>query len=179
LIRIWDWRQGRKVLEFRAHESHLTGLAWSPDGRTLYSSSSDESLAWWALSPEGVRLERRLMAHTRGLYGLALSPDGRTLATASHDQTLKLWDARSGALLRTLQGHTEAALALAFSPDGRRLASVGWDRTLRLWSIQGQLLQTIPGFVRPLYTVAWARDGSLAVGSGTLRQAGTVALFRP
>jgi WD40 repeat protein len=119
------------------------------------------------------------MAHARGLYGLALSPNGRLLATASHDQTLKLWDAQTGKLLRALEGHTEAAQALAFSPDSRRLASVGWDKTLRLWSVQGQLLQTTSGFVRPLYAVAWAPDGRLAVGSGTLRQAGTVALFRP
>ena len=179
LIRVWDWAKGQKVLEFRAHESHLTGLAWSPDGRTLYSSSADESLAWWGLRPEGVKLERRIMAHSRGIYGLALSPGGGLLATASHDQTLKLWEARSGRLLRTLAGHTEAAQALAFSPDGQRLASVGWDKTLRLWSVQGRLLQTTSGFVRPLYAVAWARDGRLAVGGGTLRQAGTIALFRP
>jgi len=119
------------------------------------------------------------MAHSRGIYGLALSPGGGLLATASHDQTLKLWDARSGKLLQTLTGHTEAAQALAFSPDEKRLASVGWDKTLRLWSVQGQLLQTTSGFVRPLYAVAWARDGRLAVGSGTPRQAGTIALFKP
>src|SRR5260370_36033696 len=34
-IRIWDVRTGRQVAEFQGHDSHVTSLAFSPDGETL------------------------------------------------------------------------------------------------------------------------------------------------
>lgn len=99
------------------------------------------------------------------------------LASASHDNTLKLWDLRTGQELRVLRGHTNAVQKVIFSPDGKSLLSAAWDQTVRLWSLEGRLLQTLPGFSRPLYALAWSPRGILAVGSGTAARGGTISLF--
>jgi WD40 repeat protein len=191
LLKFWDPQTGRLLRDFRAHESNVLAANFSPDGHTLASAGADGKIRLWTAQGQpllsfppprpGYAGQGDLVepSHDGAVYGLAYSPDGRLLASASHDNTLKLWDARTGQELRVLRGHTNAVQKVIFSPDGKSLLSASWDQTVRIWSIEGRLLQTLPGFSRPLYALAWSRQGTLAVGSGTAARGGTISLFRP
>jgi WD40 repeat protein/formylglycine-generating enzyme required for sulfatase activity len=155
------------------HEHWVHSVAFSSDGDTLASGSSDDTVRLWDV--ESGRRLRTLTGHEDDVYAVAFSPDGRTLASGSKDKTIKLWDAESGALMRTLTGPGYAH-SVAFSPDGRMLASGSTGGTIYLWDVgSGRRLRTLTGKGGGSGTyVAFSPDGRAlaSIGSG-----GTITLW--
>ncbi|MGH3721840.1 MAG: pentapeptide repeat-containing protein, partial [Pseudonocardiaceae bacterium] len=111
------------------HTGGVWGVAFSPDGTRLATTSADQTARLWD-STTGEPL-LTLTGHTDGVWGVAFSPDGTRLATTSFDGTARLWDSTTGEPLLTLTGHTGGVRGVAFSPDGTRLATTGDDGTAR------------------------------------------------
>lgn len=74
-------------------------VAFSPDGRTLLSGSSDRTIRLWDVSREEPL--RTLAGHEGWVFAAEFSPHGRLIASAGGDETIKIWDARSGECLKT------------------------------------------------------------------------------
>ncbi len=157
-----------------AHQSEVWGLSYSPDGRTLASASTDQTVILWDLASRKPRGEP-LRGHRGEVWSVAFSPDGKLLASASGDRTAILWDAASHKPKgEPLRGHESDVWGVAFSPDGRLLASASSDKTVRLWDVAtGQPLgPPLRGHTARVWSVAFSPDGrTLASGSsdGTLR----------
>ena len=127
------------------HTGAVWGVAFSPDGTRLATTSDDGTARLWD-STTGESL-LTLTGHTGRVRGVAFSPDGTRLATTSDDDTARLWDSTTGESLLTLTGHTGGVWGVAFSPDGTRLATASDDRTARLWdSTTGQLIWLAANF---------------------------------
>ena len=72
----------------------IYSVAFSPDSKTLASSSRDGTIWLWnAVTgvPKG-----RLIGHTDHVKSVVFSPDGTMLASGSWDNTVRLWDAVAG-----------------------------------------------------------------------------------
>jgi WD40 repeat protein len=148
------------------HASEVAALAFSPDGKVLFSAGLDGLVYRW----DGVTGVQRAnaLAHQGGVHALALSADGKYLATAGADNLVKLWDAGLLAVRRTFEGHREEVLAVALSPDGKLLASGGADKTIRIWDVAtGKPVRHFHGHELKVTSLAFAPDGKLLVSGGT------------
>ncbi|OCR02845.1 hypothetical protein BCD67_16335 [Oscillatoriales cyanobacterium USR001] len=122
------------------HGDKVTQVSWSPDSKTLASSSYDKTVRLWRIDDLPLKT---LEGHKDRVQCVIFSPDGQIIASASADKTIKLWS-RSGVLLQTLTGHQERVSSLSFSPDGKFLVSGSYDNSVKLWRLKkGEKIQKV------------------------------------
>ena len=99
-----------------AHICDVTSVAFSPDGKTIVSGSSDKTIKVWdAGTPV------RLIPH------LAQNLSAPTLAAASLELKVEKQSA-----------HKDIIWSVAFSPDGKTIVSGSRDKTLKVWRMSPQ-----------------------------------------
>ena len=137
----------REIPTLRAvfsHEGEVKWVAFSPDGKTVLTVSSDRTARLWDAST-GSPVGQPLRHKGRTLYG-TFAPDGQTVLTTSRDGEARLWDARTGALMHELSGHEGEVSHGVFSRDGKTIVTVGDDQKIRVWDVaSGQLRRTLLG----------------------------------
>ncbi|RSM77829.1 hypothetical protein DL991_18675, partial [Amycolatopsis sp. WAC 01375] len=74
------------------HTQPIQSVAFSPDGHTLATGSSDKSVRLWGMSDPAhpAPLGQPLTGHTQPIQSVAFSPDGHTLATGGLDASVRL-----------------------------------------------------------------------------------------
>jgi WD40 repeat protein len=78
---------------FVAHDRTIESLAWTPDGRRLFSAGGDGSIKVWDYDAKGkhkLTLAITLRHDVGGVYATAVSPDGR-LYTAGDSPRVFSW----------------------------------------------------------------------------------------
>ncbi len=128
---------GRTIQTLRGHTGGIYTCAFSPDGKTLVSSSVDGTLRLW-----DVKRGKELGKIGEGrieLVRMLFSPDGKTLLTQmlGNDEvhTIRFWDIASRKEVRRFGGHQSRVGVLVFSSDSRLLASGSYDSTVAVWDV--------------------------------------------
>jgi WD40 repeat protein len=146
-------------LTLSGHTDGVVGVAFSPDGKYLFTSSLDSTAKIWDAATG--RELRTLTGHTGYIYALALSPDGTRLATCGVDKTARVWDVDTGQVLLVLSLPDEVN-RVVFSPDGTRLVTGDVnDGLVKVWdATTGQELLTLTGHSSRILRLAFSPDGT-------------------
>ncbi|HEX3782169.1 MAG TPA: helix-turn-helix domain-containing protein [Pseudonocardiaceae bacterium] len=142
-IRIWDARTRTLTATLRGNPD-ITGIALSPDGRTLAAACGDGTVKLWDTASASLLASFPLPANASAV---AISLDGHTLAAAD-GSAIHLWDLVGRTDLATLNRPTGTVTGLAFSADSRLLASAGTPDVARFWEldpsqVSGQLCAVV------------------------------------
>jgi len=128
------------------HGSYVLDVAYAPDGNTVASAGTDNTVKLW--DPKTGDLLHTLSGHMDDVNTIAFSPDATLLASGAGgwdepgESTIKLWRVSDGELLDTWPGHSDRVECLAFTPDGGHVISSGGG-TIQAWRVlDGELMLT-------------------------------------
>jgi WD40 repeat protein len=132
-VKIWDAKTGELVATLKEHTSNVNCLAWTMDGKTLISGSTDHSIRTW-----NVKTWKQLAVlheHTFFASAITISPNGRILASASSDKTAQLWNLDNGQPISSALQHADIVNCVSFSTDGKLLATGCDDKNAYTWDV--------------------------------------------
>ncbi|MCT7984068.1 WD40 repeat domain-containing protein [Laspinema sp. A4] len=156
----------KEYKRLEGHQESVNSIVFSPDGKTLASSSGDKTIKLWNVET-GEEIHT-LAGHQDKVWSIAFSPDGKTLASSSYDKTIKLWNVETGKEIHTFTRHQHSVATIRFSPDGKTLASSSIeDKTISLWNVEtGEIFHTLIGHHDQVWRIAFSPEGNiLASGS--------------
>ncbi|MGH9662922.1 MAG: WD40 repeat domain-containing protein, partial [Bryobacteraceae bacterium] len=91
-VRVWKLgdKDGQLLNSLIAHEDSILSLAWSPDGKTIVSSSADRTIK--EINAADLTELKALPDQPDWVYAVKFSPDGKTFAAGRFDGSLSIYD---------------------------------------------------------------------------------------
>ena len=129
-IVLYDLASLSRLGTLTGHSSRVWQLRFSPDGKTLASSSYDNTARLWNVS---TMMERAVLSHLSWVSTVRFSADGTRVITASDDNTATIWEAELGHEMISLRGHTKTVWDAFFTASGRDVVTVSSDGTIKIW----------------------------------------------
>lgn len=153
-ITLWNWDGGRRD-RFQAHTGKVSAVAFSEDGRFVFTSGEDGLVKYWKIGQESPVRE---YWHGDGpVNDVCVSRDGKTLYTAGDDCLIRQWNVETGIQSVAFEGHVGPVTRLELNSRDNELLSTSRDSTVRLWDCDKTICLTTH-----LYSDGWSW-GHLAV----------------
>ena len=94
MLKSWNPRTGRLLMNYEGHHDHVMSCAYSPDGTKIASASHDRTIRIW--DTDSGRTLRVLEGHTNIVYDVVFSSydNGKLLISVGHDGAIIVWDMR-------------------------------------------------------------------------------------
>jgi RNA polymerase sigma factor (sigma-70 family) len=165
-VRLWDVAARKKIRDIQMHDSRVSDLAFSSDGKRLAVADGDGVTV---IDPNSGKSLFDYGGHTYTIWAAAWSPDGKRIVSgaAYTDNVGRVWDSAMGKKLFDLRGHKYGIEATAFSPDGKLIATGSQDQTVRLWNAgTGEEVHTFALNDGMVYGMAFSPDGRWIVCGG-------------
>jgi WD40 repeat protein len=194
-VKVWAVTNGALLQTFPAQSTnYVQCVAFSPDGTTVASGSSDTNVL--ELSSLSTGTSRFFGSGTNPVFFAAFSPDGSTLAAPSQN-VINFWNVTNGTVAQTATQETFRASCFAYAPGGNTFVYGREDASLALSYMQS-LLGTAPVILfqpasstnspgtNATFTVVasasspfgyqWLKNGTSLVNGGNVSGANTASL---
>ncbi|MFX1369897.1 MAG: WD40 repeat domain-containing protein [Promethearchaeota archaeon] len=150
---------------FEEHEFTVWSLAFSIDGRYLFSGGQDATVRVWDL--DAGREMHTLAGHAGAVYGIGVLPVGSGLVSiADKDLAVRIWDYERGSMTSALAPNSTHVNAVVVSPDNRYIITGGDDGKARIWDIDNGVLLSVLNHSGSIYSMKMSPDGQhLVVGA--------------
>jgi WD40 repeat protein len=159
----------------RRHEDLVLGMAFTPDGSQLVSTSRDGSVRVWPLA-DGAGERHRILHQAEGTYAFhgqpAMAPDGSFVVTGNPlGQVIVL--PLDGGPVRELSGFTDVIGDIAVGPRSRLVAAgaggyIREEAFVRVWDLESGEVRTLDAADgMEIRFVEFTADGDLWVNSGS------------
>jgi hypothetical protein len=146
-VRLWDVQTGKLKSEVPGvvggtdsqrggpgPDGRITGVAFSPDSKTVAASSMDNLVYLW--STETGVVQSILKGHTAGVTSVSFSVDGKRLATACWDGSAFVWDLATRRPIAEFNGRANQCFGAVLFDEGRQLATAHRDGQVMIWNVE-------------------------------------------
>lgn len=176
-VRLWDVATGKERPQLQGNVNAISCLAFSPDGTTLATGSTDQFVKLWDVASGK---EKATLPAAMAVACIVYSADGKTVGWGGNSDQVKLWDMVAGQERIILKEQSPLSYGLAFSSwyrscltfsaDGKSLATAGGAGTVHLWDLKSGLEETtLHGHRTYVTKVTLAPDGrTVASPSGDM-----------
>ncbi|CAE7177651.1 unnamed protein product [Rhizoctonia solani] len=152
------------------HTNCVNSVAFSPDGKSVISGSSDKTVRTWDAHGSS-SIGEPLVGHTWEVDSVQYSPLGNLIASASKDTTIRLWDPSTGKQSGAALEGTNCIESVAFSPDAKLITSncgpsfASTSDDVQLWDLQTRKAASGPfkGHTDNVNSVSFSPDGTRLV----------------
>jgi WD40 repeat protein len=189
-IQLWDSASLTltRTISTNSPEGYISGLDWSPDGKSLASARfrderelkgnepDDYVVVWDINTGEALQVFSTLDSPA---FCTAWSPDGHFLAAGTSWGQIYAWDFRTRevvARMELLGSDTGYYESIFWSPDGKYLVSSTPDRWVRVWQVSShtQVHELAVSDLNGILAVAWSPNGAQIIAG---RRDGSIVLL--
>ena len=145
------------------HTKPIYAVAYSPDGKFIYTASFDHTVKIWDRVTGQVL--RTYADHKNGVLALAVSKNGQQFASAGLDRQIHLYDVpiRDPLFNAALGGD---GVGVTVSGDGTLLITADKGPLLRLWNgVTGAHVRDFPGLTAPVTGIVLTAENKQVVAS--------------
>ncbi len=177
-VEIWDLETQRVIYTYEPHAGEVRSLAFSANGKTLYTSSglasrSGEVRVWNVSSEE---LIKSFEIHGDTIESISLSPRNTTLVTASMDEYSAVIDLTrledtdfsiDTQVSKWLTQHVGRVLCTLYHPEGTYFVTGSEDKTIKVWNPSNYtVLVNLDANDDAVYSLAYSvEEGVIVSGS--------------
>ncbi len=169
---------GSALPQLAAHTASALDVAFSPDGKRIFTSggraTGDQPIAddnairlWNAASGD---LSDTMTGHTDAVFQIAVSPNGKRLLSASYDATARLWDVESGEEIQGLAlepGIPNVMITALFHPDGETAVISTLSGEILVWDFAANAIShRFVGHMSPVWATALSPNGRFLLSGG-------------
>src|ERR1700730_5436431 len=175
------------------HSFSVNSVAYSPDGQSLVSGSSDRTIKLWRQDGTFIRtlaIPYDINHQLADVLSVAISPDSTLIAVGvqqvggggQYTSAVQIWRISDGQLVQTFTGYAvgdvtnTGVTSVAFSPNGQYLASGSKDRSVKVWRMaNGTLGTSRSDHAQQVNAVAFSSNGQWLASASNDR---TAKLYR-
>ncbi len=130
-IRLWDVETGELQSEKAGHTEWVSSLAYTDDGKKLFSTSADQTVRVWDVA--GDAPTKTLRGHELEVWSIATSPNKQLFASGGKDGTVHLWTQNAETHDVPYVTSSIPLKDAQFFGDSKRILVLKNDNTIAIW----------------------------------------------